>query len=397
MAEEPPRIVITGTGAHPTATNEVSFGSAVSSVPSDDPVIAELRRLASPLVLDLARHDSAVNALASLTARYTPQAIHEDGCPREWELVGLYFFNRWRWHEALGVFRELYYQLVRAQDVSKQWIHKGLPLVWICDCYHAMGYAVHAKRYLMLTLCEDALRAEGAIPPQEVGSYFRAVWRHGISDQEFHRIASDFYRLSREFPDRARFPEALLQELSSAWQGEIPSSLESGTYIVNPLYVSWLIDSLGEKTGRALERLAQYLIDCMPGCRTMRRAITPSTDYDLVCSVEGFEVDFRAEFGRYFLCECKDWDKPANFSTIAKFCRVLDSVKARLGVLFSKNGVTGEGRATDSEREILKYFQDSGKVIVVVTEEDLKNVKQGNSFVRMLRAKYESVRLDLRG
>ena len=67
----------------------------------------------------------------------------------------------------------------------------------------------------------------------------------------------------------------------------------------------------------------------------MRRKRSWSTDYDIVCSMEGFEVDFRSELG-YFVCECKDWNQPADFSVMAKFCRVLDSTKSRFGVLFKE-------------------------------------------------------------
>jgi hypothetical protein len=68
--------------------------------------------------------------------------------------------------------------------------------------------------------------------------------------------------------------------------------------------------------------------------------------------------------GRYFVCECKDWDKPADFTTMAKFCRVLDSFKARFGILFSKGGYSPETAAPqDAAREQLKVFQDRGIVV----------------------------------
>jgi hypothetical protein len=54
----------------------------------------------------------------------------------------------------------------------------------------------------------------------------------------------------------------------------------------------------------------------------------------------GMDVDFRSELGRYFVCECKDWKGPADFASMAKFCRVLDSTKSRFGILFSKNGIS---------------------------------------------------------
>jgi hypothetical protein len=134
----------------------------------------------------------------------------------------------------------------------------------------------------------------------------------------------------------------------------------------------------------------------MPGCRTRRRARTGSTDYDVLCSMEGFEVDFRSELGRYFVCECKDWDTPADFTTMAKFCRVLDSFKARFGILFSKSGISGANRTTDAAREQLKVFQDRGIVVVVINLEDLKSVAAGKNLISLLRNRYEAVRLDIR-
>jgi hypothetical protein len=133
----------------------------------------------------------------------------------------------------------------------------------------------------------------------------------------------------------------------------------------------------------------------MAGCRTKRRLPSGSTDYDLVCSVEGLEVDFRSELGRYFVCECKDWGASADFTAFAKFCRVLDSTKSRFGILFSKNGISGAGRTAFAEREQLKVFQDRGIVIVVIDEKDLARVASGENFIQLLRGRYEAIRLDL--
>ena len=133
----------------------------------------------------------------------------------------------------------------------------------------------------------------------------------------------------------------------------------------------------------------------MPGCKTYRRQRSGSTEYDVVCSMEGFDVDFRSELSRYFVCECKDWKVPADFSTFAKFCRVLDSTKSDFGILFSKNGLTGEGKTAFGEREELKVFQDRGMVIVVIYKSDLEYISEGGNFINLLRNKYEKVRLDL--
>jgi hypothetical protein len=98
-----------------------------------------------------------------------------------------------------------------------------------------------------------------------------------------------------------------------------------------------------------------------------------------------FTTEFRSEVGRYFLCECKDWSRPADFSALAKFCRVLDSTKTKFGILFSKNGITGTARTTDAERELLKVFQHRGVVIIVITDADLRQVMRGGNFITILR------------
>jgi hypothetical protein len=115
-----------------------------------------------------------------------------------------------------------------------------------------------------------------------------------------------------------------------------------------------------------------------------------AADVDFLC------LDFRSDLGRYFICECKDWKYPADFSTFAKFCRVLDSAKCRFGIIFSKKGITGEGKGAYAEREQLKVFQDRGMVVVVVSEADIVGVMTGGNFVTLLREKYETVRLDLK-
>ena len=134
----------------------------------------------------------------------------------------------------------------------------------------------------------------------------------------------------------------------------------------------------------------------IPGCRAYLRKRSRSTDYDVVGLLEGPAFDFRSEFGRLFVCECKDWKKRANYTTMAKFCRVLDSVKSQFGILFSREGTSGVRNTDNAEGERYKFFADRGIVIVVVTKSDLERVADGANFLSMLRLKYEEIRLDLK-
>lgn len=197
-------------------------------------------------------------------------------------------------------------------------------------------------------------------------------------------------------PEDGRFPEWILQELDSDWLVEFPSSREATLYVPHRIYLRGLLRRLGSGDGKDLERIGQYVLGTMPGCRAHRRKTSESTDYDIVCTLEGADLDLRSDLGRYFICECKDWSSPADFTAFAKFCRVLDSAKCRFGILFSKVGISGAGRTQYAAREQLKVFQDRGLVIIVLTEADLTAVAEGGNLISMPRSKNEAVRLDLR-
>ncbi len=364
----------------------------------ENPFFAEMReKVPRELQGHLDERDGAAILVQELPQFFRPEQIaHPSVEQRAWELIGLFYFKQpKRYFEALGIFLALYQHMLEAQEKSGERVHKGMPLLWAGECFALSEYTVLRKRYLMLALCEDAIRGKGVVAPESTGVYFRLVWRLGMADAVLKRYAEECYRLATKDPNEGQYPEWVLQHLDQDWLTEIPSPVEANVYVANAFYVKRLLSKLGSTEGAALEQLAEYVMMCMPGCRTSRRERSMSTDYDIVCSMEGFDVDFRSELGRYFVCECKDWNKPADFTAMAKFCRVLDSVKSKFGILFSREGISGAGDTRYAEREQLKVFQDRGMVIVVIDEEDLKRVAGGTNFVNILRKKYERVRLDL--
>ena len=314
---------------------------------------------------------------------------------RAWNQIAHYFVATGHLPHALVILESLYHQLLRFQTKSGQWIHKGQPLIKISDCYLHLNYPVHSKRYFMYTLCDDAIDRKG---PRYEGSgvYGRISW-HGISEELATEYHHSVYQKATELGEDAWFPERLLTELDRRhlrWMTEYPTAQEYGTYRSNPLYIHHLLDQLGTNQGKTLERLAHYLVSMIPGARVYHRRMTPSSDFDVVGSLEGPGLDFRSELGRYFLCECKDWDNAADVTVVAKLAYFLDSVKSRFGILFSKKGTTGN-KMRDAEHEQLKVYANQGIAIVVIDKNDLENVAKGYSFLSMLRTRYEKVRLDI--
>ena len=344
----------------------------------------------------LEQRDGASKAVAKLREMYLPEIVAYPGPEqRAWECIALFYRNTGRLHQAIQVVSVLYEQMMVHQMQANTRTHKGMPLVWLRDFHLGLGHRVTAKRYAMLTLCEDAIADQGSINVEGGGIYFRLAFDHGMSDSEITRYAVKIFEMSQESPVDSRYPEWLLQGLDNDWMIEYPAFAEAFLYVPNRHYIKYLLDSIGDPSGQVLERLSDYLLSIIPGFRTYRRQRTQSTDYDIVCSVEGLCLDFRAELGRYLICECKDWSRPADFTTIAKFCRVLDSTKCKSGILFSQEGISGANETKYAAREQLKVFQDRSMVILVVDCSDLDAIAAGENIIVMLRSKYEQVRLDL--
>jgi hypothetical protein len=325
------------------------------------------------------------------------KSIDSEENQRTWEKIGLWFYKfEHRYFEAAQIFLSLYEHLCKFQDHYEKWVSKGTPLVWISDCFKDLGFIELSKRYLMLSMIEDAIKEKGKVLSDPTGSYFRLVWIRGMKDEYLQKYSKKIYEIYEENTEYGKYPEWILQNLDHSWLIEIPSPNEAFCYYTNPNYIDFLLSKTGDNTGKALEYLADYLMSCMPGVKSQVSINSNSSEYDVICSMDGFQIDFRSEFGRYFLCECKDWRKKADFSVFAKFCRILDSIKAKFGVLFSNDGITGVGRLSAASLEQIKVFQDRGMVIVVIDKDDIERIKEGENLIHLMRNKYEKVRLDIR-
>lgn len=325
--------------------------------------------------------------------KYSP-IKQADENQRAWECSALYFHNTGRQQQAITIIKALYNQILQYQIQANKYVHKGMPLVWLYEFYRAINFKSIADKYMFLTCVEDAIRDKGNFN-RKAGVYFRLNFHFGMSDAAINKLGKDLYGLYLKHKKKIVHPEFYLQLYGDSWKNKIPSAEEYNYWDINRFYFDELLKKINDRTGKKLESIAEYLFMNIPGATTIKRAKTPSTDYDLLCVFEGNYHDFRRELGNYIICECKNWKKPANFSTVAKFMRVLDSTKCQSGILFSKNGLSGTGKNRHGEREIIKYFQDRGKVIIVISEADLNSIQKGENFIKLLKIRYEKIRFDL--
>ena len=253
---------------------------------------------------------------------------------------------------------------------------------------------------MMFTMIDDSIRDlsdAGELLIDKGGTYFRLRYYFGMGHEEILRYCETAYHIFKKNKEFGLFPEYILQFMDNEWMIETPSTGELSHYLINPVYIKQLQNGLGKTSGINLELIASYLMSSMPGCRTYKRVpqFGNTTDYDVVGSIDGAITDFRSELGRYFICECKDWEKSVDFSTMSKFCRILTSTKIKFGILFAREGISGTGKIVHAEREQRKVFQDSNIIIVVISNQDIESIKMGKNLIGLLRSKYEAVRLDL--
>ena len=330
----------------------------------------------------------------------TNEIVNDDKIKYEW--IGLSLFYRYynnQYPNALALCNKLYEIMIKYQIDNDIWVHKGLPLVFIRDYYILMNCPVMAKRYAMLTLCEDSIgdyRSIGKLKKNEAEIYSKLTYYHKMTENE---IDNYFKQINNIFDDSklSRFPEWILQKLDNNWITNFPTENELLYFDSNKYYIKELYARLEkDKNGEILEILAEYILSVIPGMRTKRRVKSYSTDYDILFSIEGQINDFRSELGRYVICECKNWKNRATFSTIAKFSNVIESANCKCGIMFSKNGVTGADKTTDAKREILKIYQRNGINMIVIDKDDINKIINGDNFITVIRNKYENNRFDIR-
>src|SRR5437867_7869135 len=110
----------------------------------NDPWKEELRTLGADDILQVSnQRDAAARLREILVMKYAVAPY------RVWELAGFHLMQSNRWREALAILSALYEHMVQDQLVQGRRVHKGQVLCWMADCFDALGFVLHSKRYLM--------------------------------------------------------------------------------------------------------------------------------------------------------------------------------------------------------------------------------------------------------
>ena len=91
------------------------------------------------------QRDSTARLLEDLPRRFAPRDVEQGGPnQRAWELVAFLHSSWGRPYEALQIFWLLFQHMLAAQQQGRR-VHKGMPLIWMSDCFRDLRCPLHEK------------------------------------------------------------------------------------------------------------------------------------------------------------------------------------------------------------------------------------------------------------
>lgn len=153
------------------------------------------------------------------------------------------------------------------------------------------------------------------------------------------------------------------------------------------------INNLGQgvsstERGKELELLATYLFLLIPGCSPRHDVKDQQKVHqtDLIILNRHPAVNLTTElFGRHIVVECKNWQEAVSVSEVGYFLHKLHLMHASCGVLLAKSGITGnKDDETGAKQLIRRSFHEDHTLCVVVTQNDLKRLRDENITFRDL-------------
>lgn len=174
-------------------------------------------------------------------------------------------------------------------------------------------------------------------------------------------------------------------------------------YKINKAYFDALIKSIDAyastttEKGKSLEDLSTYLFLLIPGLVPRRNLHeeTNAFESDIVISNHTNSANIISELlGRHFLIECKNWEDHVGVKDIGYFLFRMRLTHAHFGIVFAKNGITGDNDEEKAACSLLrKAFNEDGIICIVIDKKDLEKLKDDSiSFWPLLLERIERIR-----
>ncbi|HEX8752831.1 MAG TPA: hypothetical protein VF731_05385 [Solirubrobacterales bacterium] len=149
-----------------------------------------------------------------------------------------------------------------------------------------------------------------------------------------------------------------------------------------------------DEKGRSLEDLAIELLSGIPLLQLFERRVrTRTAEIDAVFNVTATPGTLCQEWGDLLLVECRNRERKFMAGDVPKFAQILAEGHARVGIVLSLAGFTGDD-GHDAKLRIYTECQVNKRLIIMLDEEDLDAViLGGESLYDLLRERDRSLRL----
>ncbi|TYL35856.1 hypothetical protein CV102_25560 [Natronococcus pandeyae] len=135
-----------------------------------------------------------------------------------------------------------------------------------------------------------------------------------------------------------------------------------------------------QEKGDTFEDLAKILFNALDNVVVRDTNVKNNTgEVDLIVEYLGSDdLTIFDDWGRYFLVECKNWKDSVGVSEIRDFYGKMDKTKVDLGIIFARNGISGDN-GVNAKRWIQDYYQRDSCMILVISEEHIRLLLEGES------------------
>lgn len=143
-------------------------------------------------------------------------------------------------------------------------------------------------------------------------------------------------------------------------------------------------ESTTEK-GITFEGFANFLFSGIPFLNVRSdRLDTRTGEIDLVVEYTGIdEKTIFDEYSRFILVECKNWSKSVGTAQVRNFKGKMDKAQVDIGIIFARRRLSGDN-SEYAQRYIHDLYQREGRMILVVGEKEIQQLRRGRSFYQIL-------------
>ncbi len=149
-----------------------------------------------------------------------------------------------------------------------------------------------------------------------------------------------------------------------------------------------------DEKGKSLEKLGEKLLASPYMKLQEQRSRTRSGEIDLIFEVLKYQGTIFIDFSNILIVECKNWSKKAGADILKKFANNMQEMGCNVGIILSKNGISGKPEEKRDSWSVIKtQWDSSSNIIIVLTLEDIENVIcKGQNLYLLLKEQYFKVK-----